>query len=123
MKLPLLKNKENIHPGNGRCSWCQKDKITEPYSMAVLSGGALLLNNSGDTSKLSNNLSGFFYLTWHGAHNNQQVIDGEIYETLLIAHNVEGGQFSIYFCSTNCVRAFLNKLVDDLESKVKKASE
>ncbi len=67
-------------------------------------------------------LDGFFSFTWHGAHTNEGGIgrDADMYETLQIAKDVRGGQFSLYFCSTKCLRIFLNHAVDNLEEKIKK---
>lgn len=68
-------------------------------------------------------LDGFLSLTWHGAHKNEGGlgIDADIFKTLQITQDVRGGQFSLYFCSTQCLRFFLNYIVDKLEEKIKKA--
>jgi len=59
------------------------------------------------------------FLTWHGAHNGGQGKDKDIYEVIEIAKDVRGGEFDIYFCSTKCLRAYLNYSVDELEKKIK----
>ena len=35
-----------------------------------------------------------------------------------LARDVKKGQFSMFFCSTVCLRAFLNECVDELETKI-----
>ena len=89
--------------------------------MAILSAGALLIDRKNNDGGPSDNLDGFLDLTWHGAHDGGEGKDKEIGTSLSIARDVQGGQFDIYFCSTNCLRAFLNHCVDELEKRIIKA--
>jgi hypothetical protein len=77
--------------------------------MVILSGGALLLDRKRENSIPSAALSGFLHLIWHGAHDNTMVD---------IALDVTGGQFELFFCSTACVRTFLNSWVDALDKRI-----
>jgi hypothetical protein len=66
-------------------------------------------------------MDGYFYLGWHGAHDDGE---GDFRETgghLSIAESVRGGQIGIAVCSTRCLRKLLNNWVDDLEKKMKHA--
>ena len=64
-------------------------------------------------------MDGFLALEWHGAHDGGQGKDRDIYEMIEIAKDVRGGEFDICFCSTKCLRAYLNFCVDELEKKLK----
>ena len=43
-----------------------------------------------------------------------------MFKMVHVADNCRGGQFDVYFCSTDCLRAFLNSCVDALELEVQK---
>ena len=56
-------------------------------------------------------------LSWHGAHSDMEGT-GQRPDTggsLKLIDDCPGGQFAIYFCSTACLRQFLNSCVDALE--------
>ena len=116
----MYKDKK-VSPGRLRCLWCNRPNVSEPNSMAILTGGALLLNKKRDTSLQSDLLDGYLYLTWHGLHSDKQPEGNYEYENLAIAKGVRGGQFELYFCSTKCVRSFFDHVVDSLEAKIKKS--
>ena len=48
--------------------------------------------------------------------------DGDIFCGVDIIHDAIGGQADLYFCSTKCLRKFLNACVDELERKVAEAA-
>lgn len=124
MRFPLVKENTIRYPRDQVCAWCKGTGVSEPNAMAVLSGGALLLNSRGESVlKKSNRLDGYLSLTWHGAHDGDAGSDFGIYEAIPVALNVQGGQFDLYFCSTICLRSFLNHAVDSLESKVLRAKQ
>jgi hypothetical protein len=121
MKFPLVRNEKTNYPSKSECAWCKRDKVSEPHSMAVLSGGAILINRKTGDGGPDPRLDGFLCLTWHGAHTNERG-QGEypdMYKTIEIARDVKGGQFDMNFCSTKCLRAFLNYTIDMLEKKIK----
>ena len=86
--------------------------------MAILIGGALLMDRTNDSGRMSDDLDGFLTLTWHGAHDTGVGKDRGIYASVDLAENTRGGQFEVYFCSTNCLRSYLNFCVDELEKKI-----
>lgn len=118
MKFPLQKNE--LDNNSLQCTWCNCDKVSEPNSMAMLACGAVLMNRKTGDGIPDNRLDGFLDLTWHGAHT----CDGgygehpDTFVNIMIAENVQGGQISISFCSTKCLREFLNFMVDKLEDKI-----
>jgi len=60
--------------------------------------------------------AGFFSLIWHSNYANRERYDDASVE---IAELVDTGQFDFYFCSTDCLRGFLNYCVDELERRRK----
>ena len=71
----------------------------------------------------SEDVAGFLNLGWHGAHGEGQGIDREIDCQVPLAERVGEGQFGFFFCSTACLRTFLNRAVDELEEQVVEARE
>jgi hypothetical protein len=71
---------------------------------------------------MSNDLAGFLEIGWHGAHSREggEGPDANIGLSIELASKADGGQFEFYFCSTDCLRGFLNFCVDKLESAVAK---
>lgn len=119
MKLPTIKGRVPYHPKKPLCPWCQKNKVLEPHSFAILAGGALVVDREEGSGGPDENMDGFLHLSWHGAHNGGEGRDREICATVEIARDVRGGQFDLYFCSTGCLRAYLNFVIDELEKKIK----
>jgi len=97
------------------CPWCREHSVGEPNSMAMLSGGAI-----SPTGKIAKKLSGYLWLQWHGAHPQEggKGPDPHIGTGIMLAEQTHEGQFEFYFCSTACLRAFLNFCVDELESEI-----
>mgnify|MGYP001587107502 CR=1 FL=1 len=60
-------------------------------------------------------MDAFLTLAWHGAHDKGIGRLRGRYDILEIARDVRGGQFELFFCSTECLRKFLNNAVDELE--------
>jgi len=119
MQFPLKFNKMQF-PSLNRCAWCKKKSIYKPDSSAVLSGGAMLINRRTGDGGPDDRLDGFLSLSWYGAdtYNGGQGVDPDIYKRIDIARDITGGQYDINFCSTKCLRAFLNHAVDALEDKI-----
>ena len=115
-EFPILQGKTGDYPRKAECPWCKMNKVLEPHSFAIFSGGAML-HDGDDVWIPSNRMKGFFDFGWHGCHPE----DGGTGEkpntwgNVKIADEVVGGQFDIYFCSTKCLREFLNYCVDELE--------
>ncbi|MCC5845476.1 MAG: hypothetical protein JJU05_14600 [Verrucomicrobia bacterium] len=123
LSLPVVEGKRTHWPEKAVCPMCAEKKVFEPHSFAVLSAGALLMDRKSDSGGMSDDLDGFLNLLWHGAHDGGQGGDREICCVVDIMRDVVGGQGEAYFCSIQCLRAFLNKCVDELENKVRKEPE
>ena len=118
MKLPTLKGCTSFYPKKALCPWCKKNKVLEPHSFAILGGGALLMDRKCDSGGPDDSMDGFLHMSWHGAHDGGIGKDKGIGAMIEIARDVRGGQFDLYFCSTKCVRSYLNFCVDELERKL-----
>jgi hypothetical protein len=112
---------------SGACDYCEKPNVGEPHSFVTLNGGGLLkkwrlIGRKSDYST-SEKVEGFLSLGWHGADSEAGGL-GDYPDTSAqheIATNDFEGQFEFYFCSTDCLRRFLNRCVDDLEQKIQEA--
>ena len=120
-KFPVVKEGKKDFPTKALCPVCSKNKVWEPHSMAILSAGALLLlDRKEDYWGPSDDMNGYFDLWWHGAHDGGEGENREIDVGVSIIREVQGGQTHLYFCSTKCLRHFLNSCVDELETKIEK---
>jgi len=118
--FPVVEGKSDHWPSNKAvCPMCGEKKVWEPHSMAILSAGALLMDRKANSGGPSDDMDGYLHLDWHGAHDNGQGDDREICCTVNIVEGVIGGQGDLYFCSTVCLRKFLNQCVDELEDRIK----
>jgi hypothetical protein len=127
ISFPVIKGQTIYYPDKPLCPICGKNKVLEPHSMAILSADVTMMDRKKKCSihdaradavdALDLNIS----LNWHGAHGNGLGDDREIYVVLDIFKDIQGGSCESYFCSTQCLRTFLNACVDELESKVKRA--
>jgi hypothetical protein len=94
-------------------------KVLEPHSMAILMGGALeKLGEDHFVTSSGDKIVGFLSLIWHGAHDDGEGDFREKDYILDLVDESTDGQFQLAFCSTTCLRKFLNKAVDELESKL-----
>ena len=118
MRLPVLKDEKVAVPEKPLCPQCRRSKVLEPHSMAILCGGAMRMEKDRKSGGPHDSLDGFLSLTWHGAHGPGIGPDRDIYTQLYVAEECRGGQFEICFCSTKCLRSFLNSCVDSLEEKI-----
>jgi len=87
---------------------------SEPTGFAFLSGGALLQNGKRSAS-MDPRMEGFLFIGFHGAHGESSSYPST---QLSIADEAPDGQFEIEFCSSACLRQFLNRCVDQLEGKL-----
>ncbi|RLI38152.1 hypothetical protein DRO66_02385, partial [Candidatus Bathyarchaeota archaeon] len=81
------------------CALCGADVQGDFTYMSV---GAL----PTESCELSNHMDGFMSVGWHPPH--EEGASGEV----ALIKETKGGQADLYFCSTNCMRHFLNKAVD-----------
>ena len=105
MNLPIVQGVQDS--GMGICPGCGGQDSVAPGAFTVLSAGAMYPVGS-DVAVPAFDCLGFFDIASHG---DGRTSGGSV----RIAQDVQGGQFSIYFCSTKCLRSFLNKCVDQLE--------
>lgn len=119
IEFPVVSDENSVYPKNiedSLCPICLENNIGNGNEKAYIHGGALLLeerSNGVEVANLADNLEGFLFLDWDGKDN--QSADFEL------ALNVKKGQYSINFCSTVCLRKFLNQCVDNLENNIQKA--
>jgi hypothetical protein len=88
--------------------------------MAILNAGALRRVGK-DSYEMATDMKAFLTLTWHGAHSGGKGEFAEIHASVNVADEVANGQFDIYFCSTTCMRGFLNYCVDQLQERMESA--
>ncbi len=115
--FPVITGPREGWPQESKCPVCGKTRIFEPNSFACLAGGALL----GETdSSCECEVNGFLDINWHGAHSDDggKGDDPDIHASVPIATGDQTMQYELYFCSTSCLRTFLNSWVDTLETKV-----
>jgi len=92
--------------------------------MVVLSAGALKRTGRNEYSGGGHaDLAGTLSLFWHGAHDSGEGMDRETGFMMPIVDHVKGGMFDLIFCSTKCLRAFLNTIVDDFEIRIRKEKQ
>lgn len=113
--FPVMNSETPYAPRESTCPWCGLLPIHEPNSMAILNGGAMMMNEDRTCGGMDQRLDGFLSLLWHGAHGSGQGLWRDRCDMVRVADNCSGGQFEIYFCSTACLRSFLNDCVDRLE--------
>lgn len=112
MKLPVVKNNQSSYPLKSPCPWCRKNKVLEPHPFVTIGGGACLMDRQTSCGGPDNNMDGFLYFACHDHDDNSNRP-----RWVEIARDVRGGQFDLYFCSTKCLREFLNYCVDELEKQ------
>lgn len=114
MEFPLVSGEDSCFPLNidqAYCPICRKNNLGVTQECAFIHGGALSLDPDNKYSLIqSDNVQGFLFLDWNGPNN--QTVDFEL------ARDVKKGQYTINFCSTKCMRKFLNHCVDQLEEKI-----
>jgi len=116
IEFPVVSDDDSVFPRNisdSVCPVCHKRKLGEGNETAYIHGGALLLEESSDgveKANLTESLEGFLFFDWNGSNNASADFE--------LALNVKKGQFSINFCSTTCLRKFLNSCVDKLEENI-----
>lgn len=123
IQFPVLVGEQIIYPQEALCPWCKQNKVLEPHSMAILSGGALAPD--GENFKIFDKAATFFSLIWHGAHSDMNGLGQypDRYAEVNIVDTISIGQFDFYFCSTNCLRGFLNYCVDELEQRIEQSRQ
>lgn len=118
MKLPLInETTKPFYPRDNKCPICST-KIGEPNTFVVLSGGALKKVEEGIYEGLIEDLFGFLDITFHGAHDKGKGKHKDVFISKEIAKHSRLGQFSLYFCSLQCLKKFLNNIIDEMEEEL-----
>jgi hypothetical protein len=115
IKFPLLKDKKSCwipFSLGKKCECCGKKHTKDLDGVFICLGGGALKGNKR-MAEMSSELVGFLSLTLHDHNYNGKG------GYLPIADNTKNGQFEFYFCSTQCLRKFLNHLVDRFEDGIK----
>ena len=119
MKLPVInKTTKPFYPRNNKCPICGT-KTGEPNSFLVVNGGAMMQVEEG-LFEMSNDLSGFLDISFHGAHDRGKGQYRDKFVSAEIVKNSKQGQFDLYFCSTVCFRKFITEIIDDMETELNK---
>ena len=88
--------------------------------MAILNAGAMR-QVAKDRFEMATDARAFMTLMWHGAHSGGKGELPDVFASVDVADEVANGQFELYFCSTSCLRGFLNYCVDELENRMEAA--
>lgn len=117
MKFPVVQKGESYFPTDSKCPMCQKALVKpEKVEQVVLTVGAMKKTGKGwdkGWSGLGNHdLGGILTICTH-SHNSD--MPGVSVDVVDLAGN---GQADLVFCSTKCLRAFLNTVVDEVERKM-----
>jgi hypothetical protein len=107
----LSSTADPIHPSNGRCPVCRNEFRS---GFAYLSAGALLLSEDGQDSLHPDRLQGFLHVGFHGT-------DPEMRDSsdVAVVESLQGGQFDLQWCSVGCMRAWLLKLLAEVELRLR----
>jgi hypothetical protein len=122
LKLPVLTGGPNYWPADGTCKWCGVNPVLEPHSFAILEAGVLESGSSRKTPS-SADLKARLSLVFHGAHDDGVGEHRETFADVTIVDDVSAKVFALYFCSTRCLRGFLNFSVDELEREIRRQVE
>jgi hypothetical protein len=116
--FPILPGNEDDH----LCAWCGNGHtLLAPNSFANLCCGAVLFDyEDRDSAGPSDDMEGYLELNWHGAHSEEGGIGKhpDTFASVPLKKGIVGGQMGINFCSTECLRAFLNNCVNELELRI-----
>ena len=98
-----------FHPTDGRCPVCGGDFRR---GTAYLSAGALLLSKDGRNSIHPDRLQAFLHVGFHGP--DTEIRDSSDVE---VVRDLYGGQFDLQWCSVACMREWLLRLLQEVESQ------
>jgi len=114
--FPVAHGEKVMYPLGDVCPVCGINPIGgEGHPMAIVNAGALT-RVGDDRYAISEDAIAFFTLAWHA----QGIPSSGRSASVDVADMVQGGQFDLYFCSTQCLRAFFNRCVDVLEQEIER---
>ena len=107
MEFPVLHSEKNVLPEETDlvCPVCSKNKVWGTSEYVELSGG---FTSSAANPEID------LWLDWFA----QSTGGVQEQEEVSIVSEVKAPRFQLAFCSTNCLRQFLNSAVDKLELKI-----
>ena len=107
MEFPVLHSEKNVLPErtDSVCPVCSKNKVWGNNEYVELSGGFI---------SSAENLEVDLWLDWFSESNG----GAQEQEEVAIVSEVKAPRFQLAFCSTDCLRKFLNSAVDKLELKI-----
>jgi hypothetical protein len=118
IEIPLLTNEDGTSfPKDGKCPLCGT-AFKDARGVAYISGGALVIDKaSGDSIDPSTmgllKLEAFLGIGFHsGDAEVRDSVHADIVDDLL------SDQFEISFCSFQCLKSWLNQLLDGLQSEL-----
>lgn len=119
MRYPIIKHKKSYYPTKPVCPVCKKKNAFTPH-MFILSGGACLMNKKRDSGSPDDRMDGFLCVSPHSVYDGKTNHKYKFKKSsfIEIAKDIQGGQFEFNFCSTKCLRKWLNTIVDDLEKRM-----
>ena len=120
IKFPVVKGKRVVFPTNHICPLCRDKKLSDSSGMAILNAGAMRPTKP-ECYEMAMDDAAFMTLVWHGNDSPANPHGHGEFATVDIADLVSTGQFELYFCSTDCLSAFLNYCVDELERRIESA--
>jgi len=118
LRFPVAHGSQFSFPSNFVCPMCESKRVGEPHEFVGMSGGAA--SASGESGE------GFLTIFVHPREvppfgpppaEGEPLTQGDGAE-LEIVRDTTSGQFDFYFCSTSCLRRFLNACVDELERRL-----
>ena len=102
--FPVAEGEHHCFPRDSVCPICRQQRVGEPHRFVGLSGGSAAHNLCGE---------GFLAIFVHPRDESSE--RGAEVE---IVRDTSIGQFDLCFCSTLCLRRFLNQCVDELEARL-----
>ncbi len=116
IEFPIITEKTGpYYPIDNLCAGCGEE--IKNYEFYVINAGALE-KTSEKGAHISNKLTGHFSIGYHAPYPD--IGDKDDYSVDIIEHSANG-QFDIHVCSIECLRAFFNQIVDEVERRDKQA--
>ena len=110
--FPVLSGSDApYYPAEARCPVCGAP-FTKGF--AYFNGGALLLSRSGQNSITTDRFRAFLHVGFHG-------VDPDMKDSsdVTVISDLGGGQFDMNWCSVQCLREWLTRLLDRVESEAR----
>ena len=111
---PVLSGDEPpFYPADAVCPTCAAPFTT---GFAYFNGGALLLSRNGQNSITTDRFRAFLHVGFHGRDPDMRDSSD-----VTVISDLSGGQFDMNWCSVKCLREWLTRLLDRVESEAQQA--